>query len=85
MIFYKGVEDMSSMAPSYVREMARKGRIHYSDHALLLRMNERQIWIDQVLAAILNGEVLEIQVFGLENDVTVIFQESTDKMPRFMW
>ncbi len=76
---------MSSMAPSYVREMARKGRIHYSDHALLLRMNERQIWIDQVLAAILNGEVLEIQVFGLENDVTVIFQESTDKMPRFMW
>lgn len=76
---------MSSMAPSYVREMARKGRIHYSDHALLLRMNERQIWIDQALAAILNGEVLEIQVFGLENDVTVIFQESTDKMPRFMW
>lgn len=76
---------MSSMAPSYVREMARKGRIHYSDHALLLRMNERQIWIDQVLAAILNGEVLEIQVFGLENDVTDIFQESTDKMPRFMW
>lgn len=74
---------MSSMAPPYVREMARKGRIHYSDHALLVRMSERKIWIDQILAAILNGEVLDVQNFGLGKDVTVIFQEATDKTPRF--
>lgn len=74
---------MSSMAPPYVREMARKGRIHFSNHVILHRMGQRKIWIDQILDAILHGEVLEVQILGPEKDVTVIFQEATDKMPRF--
>ncbi len=67
---------------SYVREMAKKGLIHFSDHALA-RMGERKVWIDDVLHAILEGEEIEVQDFGFESDIKVLFQEATDTIPRF--
>lgn len=68
--------------PSYIREMAKKGRINFTDHALA-RMGERKIWIDDVWRAILDGEVIEIQEIGPGYDVRVLFQEATDTVPRF--
>jgi hypothetical protein len=67
---------------SFVRGMAKKGCINFTDHALR-RMGERKIWIDQALEAILHGEQLEIQDIGPENDIRVLFQEATSYIPRF--
>jgi len=67
---------------SFVREMAKKGQIHFSDHALE-RMGERRVWINDALQAILEGEEIEVQDFGPESDVRVLFQEATENIPRF--
>ncbi len=76
---------MVSIAPPYVREMARKGQICFDNVHALQRMGERRIWIDQILEAILHGEVIEVQVFESKKDVAVIFQEpvESDQIPRF--
>lgn len=67
---------------SYIRKMAQKGLIHFSAHALE-RMGERKVWFDDVLHAIWEGEEIEVQDFGSESDIKVLFQEATDTIPRF--
>ncbi|MDO9535240.1 MAG: DUF4258 domain-containing protein [Bacillota bacterium] len=67
---------------SYVRKMAQKGQIHFSDHALE-RMGERKVLINDTVQAILEGEEIEVQDIGSESDVRVLFQEATDTIPRF--
>lgn len=70
------------LQPSYIREMAKKGQINFTKHALV-RMGERKIWIDDVREAILYGEVIEVQDKDPRCDIRVLFQEATDKVPRF--
>lgn len=67
---------------SYVRAMAKSDRIKISDHALD-RMGQRKIWFDDVMKAILHGEVIEVQDIGPDRDIRVFFQEATDAIPRF--
>ena len=67
---------------SYVRAMAKKGRVNFTEHALY-RMGERKIWIDDVLNAILNGQEIEVQDIGPKSDIRVLFQEAIDTIPRF--
>lgn len=67
---------------SYVRAMASKGRIKFSDHALE-RMGERKIWVDGVFKAIAHGEEIEVQDLGPDFDVRVLLQEAVGGVPRF--
>lgn len=67
---------------SYVRAMAAKNRIKFSNHALE-RMGERKIWLDDVFKAIEHGEVIEIQDRGPGFDIRVLLQEAVGGTPRF--
>lgn len=70
------------LQPSYIREMAKKGQLNFTEHALA-RMGERKIWVDDARKAILDGEIIETQDIGPGYDVRVLFQEATDTVPRF--
>jgi len=70
-----------SYQASYARQKAAKGEINFSQHAMD-QMGDRKIWIDEVYTAIANGLEIELQTFE-DKDVRVLFQESTEKIPRF--
>jgi hypothetical protein len=66
---------------SYIRQKAEKREIIVSPHALE-NMGLRKIWLDEALEAIVHGAVIDIQAFE-EGNVKVIFQQSTEAIPRF--
>ena len=66
---------------SYIRQKAEKGEVIVSPHAIE-NMGLRNIWLDEVLEAIVHGEVVDIQTLE-EGNVKVIFQQSTEDVPRF--
>lgn len=72
---------MSEFAEKYIRTNAQQGRLDFSEHAQK-RMNERCILIEDIINAICNGKVIEIQNFEGE-DLKILFQEATDKKPEF--
>lgn len=71
-----------SIQSSYVRAMAQAQRIEISNHALD-RIGEREVWLDDIYKAIEQGEEIEVQDFGHDKDVKVLFQEATDRLPEF--
>lgn len=74
---------MISHQATYIRSMAKNGRIKFSGHALD-RMGERKIWYSEVLKAILQGEEIENQPGKNKGeDVKILFQEATEDTPAF--
>ena len=71
-----------SIQSSYIREMARVGRINFSNHAFD-RIGERSIWIEDVYKAIYEGEEIEIQYIGSNYDIRVLFHQETNDIPEF--
>ncbi len=67
---------------SYVRAMAKEGRINVTNHAYD-KLGEREVFLDDVYNAIDKGEVIQIQNHGPDKDIRVVFQEATDKVPEF--
>ncbi len=70
-----------SYQTSYIRQKAEKEELTFSPHAIE-NMGLRKIWHDEVLEAIIHGETIDTQTFE-EKNVKVIFQQSTEEVPRF--
>lgn len=70
-----------SIVRGYVRKKVEDNNYYFTGHALQ-RMGERMITTDQVIAAILNGQEIEIQKFE-NKDVRILFQEATEEIPEF--
>ncbi len=73
--------NIDSYQTSYIRQKAEKGEFTVSPHAIE-NMGFRKVWLDEVLEAIVHGEVIDTQTFKEEN-IKVIFQQSTEEVPRF--
>jgi hypothetical protein len=80
----KGEEELThqdTYQTSYIRQKIAKKEYGVRSHALE-KMNERKIWLDEALEAVISGTEIEIQTFEDKN-VRVLFQEATTDVPRF--
>ena len=74
---------IEQLAEKIIRKRISDGEFDITNHASE-RMAEREIDIEKVLECILQGKTIEIQEDKRTNDIKVLFQEATDKAPRYM-
>lgn len=64
-----------------IRDKIRRNKITYSQHSLL-RMGKRKIWKNDILNAVLFGELINVQEYCDGREPHFLFQESSQK-PEF--
>ncbi len=71
---------IEQLVEKLIRKKVSEDCFYVSAHAHQ-RMAERQIDIEKVLECILKGKTIEFQKDRATDDIKVLFQEATDKMP----